>query len=48
MSAFRSKPPMTDLLTAMPVQVIVSADAGLLGAAVAAQDLAGPKGPALR
>jgi glucokinase len=39
MSAFRSKPPMADLLTAMPVQVIVSADAGLLGAAVAAQEM---------
>ena len=39
MSAFRSKPPMTDLLSAIPVQVIVNEDAGLLGAAVAAQEL---------
>ena len=38
-SAFRAKPPMTDLLSAMPVQVIVNPDAGLLGAAVAAQEL---------
>ncbi len=39
MSAFRAKPPMTDLLSAIPVQVIVNEDAGLLGAAVAAQEL---------
>ena len=39
MAAFRAKPPMTDLLAAMPVQVIVNADAGLLGAAVAAQEM---------
>jgi glucokinase len=39
MAAFRAKGPMTDLLSAMPVQVIVNAEAGLLGAAVAAQEL---------
>ncbi len=30
---------MTDLLSAMPVQVIVNPDAGLLGAAVGAAEL---------
>jgi glucokinase len=39
MAAFRAKPPMTDLLSAMPVQVIMNLDAGLLGAAVAAAEL---------
>jgi glucokinase len=39
MTAFRAKPPMTDLLSAMPVQVIMNPDAGLLGAAVAAAEL---------
>jgi glucokinase len=39
MAAFRSKPPMTDLLLKMPVQVIMNPDAGLLGAAVAAEEL---------
>ena len=39
MSAFRAKPPMADLLATMPVRVIVSTDAGLLGAAVAAQEM---------
>jgi glucokinase len=45
MEAFRAKAPMTELLSAMPVHVIMNPDAGLLGAAVAAQDLAGPKDP---
>jgi glucokinase len=40
MEAFRAKPPMDELVSAMPVQVIVNPDAGLLGAAVAALDLA--------
>jgi glucokinase len=39
MSAFRAKAPMTDLVASMPVHVIVNPDAGLLGAAVAAQRL---------
>jgi glucokinase len=37
MSAFRAKAPMAELVTDMPVHVIVNPDAGLLGAAVAAQ-----------
>ena len=41
MEAFRAKAPMDALVAAMPVQVIVNPDAGLLGAAVAAQALAG-------
>lgn len=32
--AFRSKPPHVELLSAMPVHVILNADAGLIGAAV--------------
>jgi glucokinase len=32
--AFRSKPPMTDLLAAVPVRVILNEHAGLIGAAV--------------
>jgi glucokinase len=39
MAAFRAKPPMDDLLAAMPVHVILNAEAGLLGAAVAASAL---------
>jgi len=39
MDAFRAKAPMTELVSAMPVAVIVNPDAGLLGAAVAAQAL---------
>lgn len=39
MDAFRAKAPMTELVSAMPVSVIMNADAGLLGAAVAAQKL---------
>jgi glucokinase len=34
LAAFRSKDPMTPLLEAMPVHVILNRDAGLLGAAV--------------
>jgi glucokinase len=37
--AFRAKAPMADLVAAMPVSVIVKQDAGLLGAAIAAQRL---------
>jgi glucokinase len=48
MAAFRAKPPMTELLSAMTVQVIMNPDAGLLGAAVAAQEMAGPEAPPLR
>jgi len=40
MVAFRAKAPMVELVSAMPVHVIVNPDAGLLGAAVAAQALA--------
>jgi glucokinase len=40
MAAFRDKAPMADLVSAMPVHVIMNPDAGLLGAAVAAQTLA--------
>jgi glucokinase len=37
--AFGAKAPMADLVAAMPVSVIVKQDAGLLGAAIAAQQL---------
>jgi glucokinase len=37
--AFGAKKPMADLVAAMPVVVIVKEDAGLLGAAIAAQEL---------
>jgi len=40
MRAFRDKSPMGDLVGTMPVHVIVKEDAGLLGAAIAAQELA--------
>ena len=40
MAAFLDKAPMTRLLEAMPVRVIVNSDAGLLGAAAAAQEMA--------
>jgi glucokinase len=46
-AAFRAKPPMSELMSAMPVQVILKEDAGLLGAALAAQEMADLKGPAL-
>jgi len=39
MAAFRAKAPMADFVAAMPVKVIVNPDAGLIGAAVAAQSL---------
>ena len=39
MDAFRAKAPMSELVSRMPVHVIVNPDAGLLGAAVAAQHL---------
>ena len=39
MRAFRAKPPMTLLLETIPVKVILNAEAGLLGAAIAAQDM---------
>jgi glucokinase len=39
LAAFRAKAPLTELVAAMPVSVIVNPDAGLLGAAVAAQGL---------
>ena len=38
-AAFCAKAPMSELVAAMPVSVIVKEDAGLLGAAIAAQDL---------
>ncbi len=38
--AFRAKGPMTDLVSRIPVKVILNAEAGLLGAAVYAQALA--------
>jgi glucokinase len=39
MEAFRAKGLMTDLLSKVPVKVILNPEAGLLGAAVAAQEL---------
>jgi glucokinase len=39
--AFRAKGAMTELVSKIPVKVILNPDAGLLGAAVAAQELAG-------
>ena len=38
MHAFRAKPPLDALVAAMPVKVILNAEAGLLGAAVFAAD----------
>jgi glucokinase len=40
MDAFLAKPPMTELVSTIPVKVILKADAGLLGAAVRAQQIA--------
>jgi glucokinase len=40
MAAFRDKPPMTDLLSRVPVHVILNSEAGLLGAAACASELA--------
>jgi glucokinase len=39
MEAFLAKPPMTELLSRVPVKIILCADAGLIGAAVHAQEL---------
>ncbi len=39
MDAFRAKEPLTDLVAQIPVRVILNDEAGLLGAAVAAQRL---------
>lgn len=39
-ATFGDKPPMADLLTAMPVHVILNPDAGLIGAAVYANSIA--------
>jgi len=39
MDAFLAKAPMTELLAQIPVKVILCADAGLIGAAVHAQDI---------
>ena len=39
MEAFLAKGDMTELLSKVPVQVIRNREAGLLGAAVAAQEL---------
>jgi glucokinase len=39
LDAFRAKDPMADLVAMIPVAVILNPDAGLLGAAVFAQDL---------
>jgi glucokinase len=41
MDAFLGKAPMSELLAKVPVKVILKTDAGLLGAAVYAQELAG-------
>jgi glucokinase len=41
MEAFLAKPPMTELLATVPVKVILCNDAGLVGAAVHAQELLG-------
>ena len=41
MAAFRAKGSMTELVSRIPVMVILNAEAGLLGAAVYAQELAG-------
>ena len=40
MHAFLDKAPMNDLVARIPVAVILNPEAGLLGAAVAARDLA--------
>ena len=39
MRAFRAKPPLDAMLRAMPVKVILNAEAGLLGAAVYANSI---------
>jgi glucokinase len=40
MEAFLAKEPMSELLAKVPVKVILNPEAGLLGAAVYAQELA--------
>jgi glucokinase len=40
MEAFLAKPPMVDLLARIPVKVILNPEAGLIGAAVSAQQIA--------
>lgn len=42
LDAFRDKPPLSDLLATIPVQVILNDQAGLIGASVYAQALARP------
>jgi len=39
MEALRTKPPMEEMLARMPVRVILNAEAGLLGAAVFANEM---------
>jgi glucokinase len=41
LDAFRDKPPMSDLLATIPIRVILNEQAGLVGASVHAQSLAG-------
>ena len=41
MEAFLAKPPMSELLSKVPVKVILCGDAGLIGAAAAAQQMIG-------
>ena len=40
MDAFRMKPPMTELLSRIPVKIILNPESGLLGAAVHANEIA--------
>jgi glucokinase len=40
MTAFLDKAPMADLLTRVPVKVILNAESGLIGAATRANELA--------
>ena len=44
LDAFRAKAPMADLVATIPVAVILNPDAGLLGAAVHAQQLSTGRG----
>ena len=39
MEAFLAKAPLVDLLAKIPVKVILNAEAGLIGAAICAQEL---------
>jgi glucokinase len=43
LAAFCAKGPMAPLLARVPVKVVLNAEAGLLGAAVRAQELAGER-----